>query len=324
MRGPVLVSLVAAAGLTLSVAPEARAQAWTPPKGEASLSIGLGSAWANEHTDDQGNALTIPGTTEGWGSMWWEDGDTELGYGITDRLALRVALPLVVGRYEGDFPHPLLPGHQNVDDGSWHSSFGDFRAEVRFRATKGSLVVTPFAAFATPSHSYEFIGHATAGLGLSEGQVGVNFGRLLDPLVPNAYAQVRYTFAMNSKVLGISHYRSNLYLDAGYFVTSALTVSVLGDLQVSHAGWRVADVPPPTDPNFVYHDQLQRANHLQLGGTVSYALTGSVEISLSGYGTVYSRREMNPAGVTLSLTYNFSPSQLIKRRKGPKDPQPSS
>jgi hypothetical protein len=103
---------------------------------------------------------------------------------------------------------PQLPGHENLDDGSWHSSFGDFGPQVRFKATRGSLVVTPLLVFGVPSHSYEFYAHATAGLHLAAGQVGVILGRLLDPWLENAYVQARYTFTRNDKVLGIAHDQS--------------------------------------------------------------------------------------------------------------------
>ena len=311
-----LPALVASVGLAALGARSAQAQAWTPPKGEASVTIGLASSFADQHLDDQGNELLLP-SGSGWGSMKWNDADTDLSYGITDRLAVRAALPFVVSKYEGQAPHPPLEGHQNLDDGSWHSTFGDFAAEVRFRATHGSLVVTPLLAFSTPSHSYEYYAHAPAGLGLTEGRVGANVGRLLDPLIPNAYMQVRYTLTMPGKALGISHDRSNIYLDAGYFLTSALTVSVIGEWQKAHGGWRVVDVPPPTDPNFLYHDQLLRADHLRLGGGVSYSITGSIEVGFSAYGTLHAARDMNVAGFTLNMTYNFSPSQLVKKGKTP-------
>lgn len=311
-----LFALASALGLVVSGARSAQAQAWLPPKGELSVSIGLASSFANQHLDDHGNRLTLP-SGAGWGSMRWNDADSDLGYGITDRLAVRVGLPFVVSRYQGQAGHPPLVGHRNEDDGRWYGTFGDFQAEVRFKATQGSLVVTPLLAFSAPSHSYEYYAHATAGVGLAKGVVGMNVGRLLDPLLPNAYMQARYTFTVPEKVLGISHNQSNVYFDGGYFVTSALTVSVISEWQKAHGGWRTVDVPPPTDPNFLYHDQLLRSNHLRLGGAVSYALTGSLEIGLSGYGTVYGHSDMNVAGFTLSMTYNVSPSQVIKKKKTP-------
>jgi hypothetical protein len=295
----------------------AHAQAWLPPKGEATVTLGISRDFANQHTDDNGNNLTIP-TGEGWGSMTWNDLRSVLGYGITDRLAVRVSLPFVISKYEGQVAHPPIPGHVNEDDGNWHSTFGDFQLQARFKATRGSLVVTPLLAFGVPSHSYEYYAHATAGLGLKAGQVGVILGRLLDPWLDNAYVQARYTLTMPEKVLGIRHDSSNVTFDVGYFVTSALTVNLFGEWQKTHGGWRVIDVPPPGTPNFLYHDQLLRADHFQLGGSASYALTGSIELAVSGYATLHSVRDMNVGGIALSMTYGFSPAQVIKRSKASK------
>ena len=83
-------------------------------------------------------------------------------------------------------------------------------------------------------------------------------------------------------------------------------------------GLAPVDVPAdPTDPNFLYHDQLLRADHFRLGAGLSYSLTGSLEVGFSGYLTAYARRDMNPRGFTLNMTYNFSPSQLVKKSKTP-------
>jgi hypothetical protein len=233
---------------------------------------------------------------------------------------VRLSVPFVVSRYVGQVPHPPSPGHENQDDGDWHSTFGDFYAQLRFKASKGSLVVTPFLAFGVPSHSYEYYAHATAGLHLTAAQGGVILGRLLDPWLESAYVQARYTFTRPEKVLDITHDQSDLSFDLGYFLTSALTLNVFGEWQKTHGGWRFVDVPSPEDPNFLYHDQLLRADHFRLGGAASYALTPSIELALSGYATLHSVRDINVAGIGLSLTYGFSPAQVIKRSKGPKSP----
>jgi hypothetical protein len=87
MRSSPLAPLAAAFCLSLWWVAPAQAQAWLPPKGEASVTIGISRDFANQHTDDDGNNLTLP-TGEGWGSMTWNDIRPILGYGITDRLAV--------------------------------------------------------------------------------------------------------------------------------------------------------------------------------------------------------------------------------------------
>jgi len=309
--------LLAFGGLALVPAGTARAQqAWLPPKGEASLSLGFSRTFATHHVDYQGN-------TAAPGDMIWNNVVADLSYGVTDRLAVRLTLPpLVISKYDGSFPHPTVAGHTNLDDGAWHDTFQDFRTEVRFRATHGSTIVTPFAALVVPSHSYEYYGHPAAGRKLVEGQVGVVAGRLLDPLLPNAYVQLRYLYGKPEKVDGISHDRSQVSFDAGYLIGPAFTVRFLGFWQKTHGGWRVPiDWPDRTSEQFLVHDQVEREDYLQLGGAVSYALSGSVDINAFGYSTVNAKNYVNMKGVGLSLTYSASPAQLIRKKRGQESPK---
>lgn len=309
MRRTNTFALLSLATLALGPASARAQQAWLPPKGEASLSLGYSYAFATSHVDYQGNHIAP-------GDMMWNGIASDLSYGVTDRLGVRLSLPFMVSKYGGKLPHPLAAGHTNIDDGSWHGTFQDFRGEVRFRATRGSIAVTPFAALIVPSHSYEYYGHPAAGRDLVEAQVGVVAGRLLDPVLPNAYLQLRYLYGMPEKVLGISHNRSQLAFDVGYLLGPAVTVRALGNWQVTHGGWRVPiDWPAKTSPEYISHDQVERENYFQLGGAVSFALTGSIDLSVFGFSTVYARNYVNMKAVGASFSYSASPAQLIRRKR---------
>jgi hypothetical protein len=298
----------AALGMALWAA-EAAAQAWLPPKGEATLALGFLRMSADEHLNYEGDGVAP-------GDMIWNNVVSDLSYGVTDRLTVRLNVPFVISKYEGSLPHPPLAGRANLDDGDWHSTFQDLLAEVRFRATSGSIAVTPFVAVSVPTHYYEYYGHGAAGRKLVEGQFGVAAGRLLDPLLPNAYVQARYMFAVPEKVLGISHNRSQLNFETGYLLGPAFTVRFLGSWQRTHGGWRVPiDYPPLTSPEFQVHDQVSRNDYLRLGGGVSYSLTGSVDVNVFGYGTVWGRNDVNMRGYGASLTWSASPAQIIKRKR---------
>src|SRR5262245_13950184 len=297
--------------LTHAAVATASAQAWLPPKGEAAFSMGWSHSWADYHIDYTG-AKVAPG------DMDWHNAVSDFGYGITDRVAVRVNIPFVTSRYVGDRPHIPRPGKPPIDDGAWHSTFTDFRAEVRFKATSGSLAVTPALALVAPSHWYETHGHSASGKRALEAQFGVNAGRLLDPLLPNAYLQARYVFAVPEEYQGIRPTRSNVTFDLGYFVTGSLTVSFLGAWSKTHAGWRaVIDFPPPTNPGFWYHDRLQKTDYFRFGGGASYSLTGSIDVAVNYYPTVWARSDINMSWIAVSMTYGFSPAQVIKRHKGP-------
>ena len=97
--------------------------------------------------------------------------------------------------------------------------------------------------------------------------------------------------------------------------TTAPTMLVVA--QSFYSGWRATiDFPPPTSPNFQYHDQLRSAETFRLGGGVSYAVTGSIDLGVSGFFTRWAKSDTNMSGVSLSVSYGFSPSQMIKRKKG--------
>jgi hypothetical protein len=77
-----------------SAAP-ARAQAWLPPKGEAWLSLGYGNLY---HTKHYLGLADPDGTTEvDVGHTRVQSIGLQLGYGITDRLAMSVALLSYLG-----------------------------------------------------------------------------------------------------------------------------------------------------------------------------------------------------------------------------------
>jgi hypothetical protein len=293
--------------LALGGAASAAAQAWLPPRGEGALTLGYTRMWATHHLDYRGNPNSP-------GDMIWNNIGLDLSYGVTDRLAVRVNLPFVISKYDGAFPHPIIAGVSAEDDGEWHSRFQDVATEVRFRVTSGSLALTPFAGLVAPTHSYPSYGHGAAGKNLVEGRFGVTAGRLLDPLLPNAYLQVRYMYAVPEKVLGISHNSSNLGVDLGYLLGSSLTLRVLGAWQKTHGGWRAqVDFPARTSPDFLHHDQVQRTEYFRLGGAVAYSVTSALDVNLYGYSTVSAKSDINMKSLGVALTWSASPAQLIRR-----------
>jgi hypothetical protein len=311
MRGARAFAVRAVLGGTslLAGTAPASAQAWLPPKGEAALTLGFLRMFATEHLDYQGTALSP-------GDMIWNNVVTDLSYGVTDRLAVRVNLPLVISKYEGAFPHPPIQGRVADDDGAWHTTFQDFLAEVRFRATSGSVAVTPFAAVAVPVTDYKYYGHGAAGRKLVEGQFGVAAGRLLDPILPDAYLQLRLMYAVPEKVLGISHNRALLSAELGYLVGPALTLRAFGAWQKTYGGWRVPiDWPARTSLDYLVHDQVNRTDYFRLGGGGAYSITGSIDVGLYGYATISAKNDVNMKALGLTVSYSASPAQLIKKQR---------
>lgn len=293
----------------LSLPPASVAQAWLPPRGEATLSLGLQRISAADHVFSHGERVDR-------GRMSWHHALPDLSYGVTDRFALRVTLPYVISRYDGVNPH--RPGGQlTTDDGNWHGTFQDLRLEAKYMATTGSVVLTPFLAVVLPATSYETHAHAAAGRHLREVMAGVYAGRRLDPLLPEAYAHARYSFAVPERVLHVSNNRSNASLELGYFVTPRITVRTLGNFQKSHGGWRIPEDAPPGSPLFPFHDQLARDDSVTVGAGASMAVTGSIDVSVMAFRYVAGRNTTAGSGVSVGVGWGFSPAQLIRKRRGP-------
>jgi hypothetical protein len=80
------------------------------------------------------------------------------------------------------------------------------------------------------------------------------------------------------------------------------------------------DWPARTSPEFVMHDQVSRERYFQLGGAVSYSLSGSIDVNAFAFDTLWAESYVNMKGVGVSFTYSASPAQLIRKKRG----QPAS
>jgi hypothetical protein len=290
------------------------AQAWLPPPGEISLDLLYQNYYVRDHLSGESQAQQL-GTVRTNAIVFG------LTYGITDRFAASATLPYVYSHYNGPLPHD-----PHVDNGDYHGEFADYRIDLRYNLLRNPALVTPFAAAIIPSHHYVTFAHSAPSVDLHEYLVGLNFGRRLDPIVPAGFVQGRYSYAFVDRKLGISHNRSNYDLELGYFVTPSLTLSAIGNYQRTHGG---IDFPLVGTPAFVaiknsplwpYHDVIARAEYLNVGGAVSYALTGSVDVTASYVSMVWGKNihKLN-SGVIVGFGYNFSPEQTL-RRFFPKDP----
>jgi hypothetical protein len=171
-----------------------------------------------------------------------------------------------------------------------------------------------------PTHSYVSYGRNAVGSDLVVGRFGVAVGRLLDPLLPDAYLQVHYMYAIPEKVLGISHNSSNLDVELGYLVGPALNLRVVGFWKDTYGGWRLPiDFPPETSLDFLHHDQLESTDYFRLGGAVGYSITNAVDVNLYGYATITAKSDANMKSLGVAVTYAASPAQLIRKKRAAQD-----
>jgi hypothetical protein len=159
---------------------------------------------------------------------------------LTGKLAVRVSLPYISGKYLGRNGHTLIRGQPEtavaLDNGNFHGSLQDFRFDVRYSLSQRALKVVPFFQATIPSHDYPTLGHAAVGINVREYRVGVNLGRRLDPILPNAFVQGRYAFGFSQEVAHIAPKRSYAEFQLGYFLTRRLSLQGAAVLTYSHNG----------------------------------------------------------------------------------------
>lgn len=288
-------------------ASSAFAQAWLAPKGEASF----GAAYQNMYTRYH---LFSEGEEYDGGRIRMNMAVFGLTYSFTDRLAAGASVPYASARYDGRTPHAT-----SVDDGAYHSSFTDLRLDLRYNLWREPAMVTPFVSAIIPTRDYATFAHAALSSGLEQYLVGVSVGRRLDPILDAGFAQLRYSYAFVEEVLGVSHDRSNVDLEIGYFLTPSLGISAIGSYQRTHGGIELPLPGTPAaaafrqTPYFVHHDQLAQSNYVNVGGIVSYALTGTVDVFASYQSTVWGRsmHAIQP-GLAFGMSVGFSPRRVIR------------
>ncbi len=296
-RSQLGMALTIAPLCVLTYAPQLRAQAWVPPKGEGSVTIAFQTMNVEKHL-----ARTTPVSA---GTIDTTTFLADATYGLTDKLSIDFAAPFVSSKYTGTRPHP----GSNVDNGSYHGTFADLRFAVRYNVTRKGVVFTPYVGTTTPSHDYVYFAHAAAGQRLTEFQVGAYAAKLLDRGIPNLFISGRYSYGFVEKVLDISHNRSSADLEVGYFVTPKFRAFGMTSGGYTHGG---LDLPPNGPPGLPLkyqpvHDQIQKVHYVKAGAGVSYSISDSLDVFGSFARQVAGRNghELN-RGITVGASWGFS------------------
>jgi hypothetical protein len=300
--------------LAVCCASPALAQAWLPPKGEASLALGYGNIFVNRHY--LGTSANPGDNVENdFGHIRSQSIQIALGYGLSDRLAISASLPYILTKYYGTPGQNFFPHTISIDDGRYHGIFQDFRVDLDYQLLREPVAVAPFFAAVIPSHSYTYFAHAAGGRALHEYLLGSSFGARLDQLLAGSYVELTYSYAFVERVLDIHHDRSNGFLELGYFLTPSLSARGIATGFYTHGGVNglAADrLPPPQI--FLHHDQIGHESGISVGGGLSYVLTGSTEVYASYLTQVQGRGGHKiKDSLSFGVTYNFSPSQLVRR-----------
>ncbi|MGH9139886.1 MAG: hypothetical protein ACRD2I_01960 [Vicinamibacterales bacterium] len=303
--------------LTLASASVATAQAFIPPKGEGSVSFLFQDVAVKEH---------YYGTTPvDSGRIRTEIALVDVTYGLTDKVAVSVGLPLVAAKYTGTAAHPLVDlsgstptfyGSNPLDDGTYHQTLQDLRFSVRYNITRKNFWLTPFVGSVVPSHNYEYFAHAAPGTHLNELQLGVSAAKMLDALVPGLLVQGTFAYGLTGQVLEFNPNRFNMDLEVGYFLTPKLRLLALGTGQMVQDGIDVVPNPRVNLPALEYehHDQISIDNFLNLGGGMAFTINDRFDLYGSMIHTVAKRNgHAIDHGVTVGLTWSFSTARAKDR-----------
>ena len=253
----------------------------------------------------------------------FDRGPTRLGtvtagvqYGITDRLAVSADVPYVASKFI--LKMGLLPNAHDliakIDDGHYRGTFQDFHAAVKYNAVRGAVMFTPFFELTLPTHHYETFGHSAPGKYLREYRVGADVGRLLRPILPRGYFDLRYGYSFVQKLAGMNLDRNNVDLEVGYFLKSTVAVRVIGAVQKTLGG--VESLVPPDSPFFSIHDRVERGHYSRIGGGVTFSLRQNVDLYVLLVSTLSGKniQTFTAPGIGISWTFQTrTPQQTTTR-----------
>jgi hypothetical protein len=257
--------LLACAVVVVDASAQTQTAVGVPGRGHGTVGITLQHATIRERTVPE----IAGGGLEEFGKITLRSAWLELDYGLTDRVALSAWLPFKSNRYQGDTPHnPLVDldddhGERFLDDGGFHSSWGDAGVGVRYLWLRDPVMVTPFVSFHTPMRDYPLYTETQAGTGQWRFDVGVNAGGRFPGALRNLYWQAGYAYSYmertepdDAPARRVNH--GILNLELGYLLTPDVTLRAHYAYRKTFNGLKFPDefVLPPRGDQAYFHDQL--------------------------------------------------------------------
>jgi hypothetical protein len=308
--------------LLLTFGGSAAGQAWVPEKGEGTFSTSFNYIAFQGHFRSDGSR-TPEAASRSRSYLF------DIEYGLTDKLAATVSLPIVSARYASNNPTSAdvlilfnqaiqavdggFYNHGFLDDENYHTTPQDFHFDVRYNLTSRHLVVTPLIGATFPSHDYAFVGESAPGRNLKEFRLGTDIARALDPFLHKAYVDGQLVYTIPEQALQLRTNRTNLSLEMGYLLIRRLAVRGYGQWQHTFHGLHFP-VDLTTPELTLTHERLLKANYWHLGGGVSYAITSNADLSadvvtfISGSDTHYG------SGLVIGISHSFRIKQHAHNR----------
>lgn len=258
--------------LSLCLPSIAHGQAWLPAPKEGSVTVSYQGLFSRDHLDWKGDPFDKGRVSSNTLLVGFE-------YGLTELLAIDAKVAFVANKHEGT---DRL--HGPLDTGSYHGAVQDARVAVAFRLpARGRIAIAPYIGGILPTHSYETRGHSAPGRRLRALQLGAWVGRDLGPVLPNAYVQSQYAFALVERIGDMNTNRTQFDFEGGYAVSSFLTMTLAGIVQRTHGG---LEFPLPRDEHFEhlfpFHDRVAKDNYFVMNAGATVAVTRTMSV----YGTL--------------------------------------
>jgi hypothetical protein len=246
---------------------DARAQAWVPPAGAASITFVTQVIDHSGHLLDDGSLVPD-------GKSTTVALDVVFDYAFTDRFSITASLPYIFAKYRGPGPPPPFIPFLPVDSCFCvHSGWQDFSFTTRYNVVsqRRGFSLTPSVSFGVPSHDYNYVGEAVIGRRLKEARIAVDAGHRLSAISPRLSVQGQYSYAFVEKVLDLPNDRSNGAVDVDFALTRRLSVRGMMTAQRTHGGLRFPAEVSPFPERIAEHDRLLRDDNVRVGGGLSYS-----------------------------------------------------
>lgn len=251
-------------------AAQTQTRAGVPGRGVGSFSVGFDYIEIEEV--EYGDLGPLLGALDLTGRFFFIDARSlnfEFDYGLSDRLALTVSLPLNSSRaFSSSFPHdPSIlvddHGEELIDDGEYHTYWADLGLSLRWQSLSTErFALTPFVSYYTPSNDYPIYALAQPGRGQWRVDLGANASGRLGPPRLNLYWRAGYAYSYTEKVRPADAAarrvnRSRLTLELGWRATPRISPYLVITDTSTHDGLGILEFSGIfVSDQWYYHDQL--------------------------------------------------------------------
>jgi len=283
---------------------DAHAQAWVGDKGALDLSLDYNFATSDKVVVDKGTNFANAGTTTHQLTLGAE-------YVPVDRLAVNVALPFALLKYNGAIP--VIPGYAHpgggrYDDGNTHTTLTDLRAGVRYQVLEEPFALSPHVAVSIPVADYEAVGNTVAGRHLKALHLGLGIGRVFGEAT---YVHLLYEFSLVEKydrtpeTAKVGQNRSDFALTIGHkLLDQQLDIHLDANGRLAHGGVNFSEFATLAPDDVMYHDPLLAEDILLAGGGVGYQISNALAVSLSARLFVAGQNTQNASVLALGVTWS--------------------